>query len=138
MGTQARGRVAEGLNLLLVDDDPFLLGAMRRWAERAGHRVTTCTRGMQAIDAARGKHFDAIICDVVMPDVDGVTVLRRLRRCGDDTPVVLMSGEAPSFRAIEGIECGAVCYVTKPVALDLIEEVLERVAATPQVKSLAV
>jgi len=100
---------------------------MRRIVEGMGHAVTTCDGAEQALERAEEGSFDVILCDIFMPDSDGVTLLRSLRRRGDDTPVILMSGVADPLKPIEGIESGACCFITKPVTADLLESTLERV-----------
>ncbi len=125
------------LTLLLVDDDPQLLRALCRWMKRMGHDVTACSSAVAAIEQVEQQRFDAILSDIVMPDCDGVELLSRLRRHGDLTPIVLMSGGAEMQRTIEGIAQDAVCFITKPVAPDLIEDVLTRLATPPETRDSA-
>ena len=113
--------------MLIVDDDPTLRRGMQRTVERIGYAVTTCSGAEQALQHASRERFAVIVCDIFMPGTDGVSLLRQLRRQGDQTPVVLMSGVADAVKPIQGIENGAFCFITKPVTTELLESTLSRI-----------
>ncbi len=102
---------------------------MRRVVESMGYAVTTCNGATQALQRVSERSFDAILCDIFMPDSDGVSLLKRLRREGDETPFILMSGVADPLKPVEGINQGACCFITKPVTADVLESTLGRVVA---------
>jgi two-component system nitrogen regulation response regulator NtrX len=91
-----------------------------------GYAATTCQGAEEALEQTAECRFDVILCDIFMPGSDGVTLLRSLRKQGDQTPFILMSGVADPVKPIEGIENGALCFITKPVTADLLESTLAR------------
>lgn len=100
--------------ILVVDDDPEIAGLLRRYLERAGYSVVTTERGQEALELAAREAFDLITLDVLLPDIDGMTVLERLRAspATAHTPVLLVS-VLPQER--DGMVLRAVDYLTKPV-----------------------
>ena len=82
--------------VLIVDDEPVVRRALQRILERDGHQVTLAERGQEAIDlyADRWRDLDVVVLDVMMPDVDGREVLRRMREVNPDVRAILSSGYA--------------------------------------------
>lgn len=117
--------------VLLVDDDAEVRRATQRALEQMGCTVTTCSGGEQAIRAVALEDFDAILCDIFMPGLDGVELMRRLRASGVRVPFILMSGVADPLKPVEGIAHGACCFVTKPVPLDVLEATLAKLVKAP-------
>ena len=102
------------MRLLLVDDDAALLESLAIVLRAEQHDVTTVAAGRAALEAAERERFDAIVCDVNLPDIDGFTVCRRLRARGDATPLVLLTSRDSDIDEALGLELGADDYVTKP------------------------
>ena len=98
----------------MVDDDAALVDTLRLVLEAEGHGVAAATGGRAALEAAERERFDAIVCDVNMPDLDGFTVCRKLRARGDATPLVLLTSRDSEIDEALGLELGADDYVTKP------------------------
>ncbi len=112
--------------IVVVDDDEALRSAVRRALRLEGYDVEVVGDGAQALDQLGGLRADLVVLDVLMPVVDGVTVCRRLRESGDDTPVLMMTARDAVSDRVVGLDAGADDYLTKPFAL---EELLARVRA---------
>lgn len=105
------------LELLLVDDKPYILSALSLSLEDSGHQVTTALGGQNALDVLYQKPFDLVITDLNMPVVDGITVLRRTKGIGSNTKVIIMTGSVlpPStLRLVFGEANG---FLPKPFSL---------------------
>src|SRR5262245_53526182 len=95
MATTFNGEAgASGLDILLVDDEPELRDLLGDVLTDAGHRVVVAGDGAEALSQTTAKVFDAVVCDVRMPKVDGLTLFRRLRREAPNTNVILMTAYA--------------------------------------------
>jgi DNA-binding response OmpR family regulator len=112
--------------VLLVDDDRTLLSVLSMAFEDAGHRVLTAADGPSGLARAREDAPDAIVCDVVMPGLDGFSVCRRLREAGIAVPFVLLTSRDDELDEALGLELGADDYVAKPFSTRVL---LLRVAA---------
>jgi diguanylate cyclase (GGDEF)-like protein len=103
--------------LLLVDDEPLNRDALQRLLSRAGYRVLTAENGAQALDIAAADRVDLVLLDVMMPGMDGIETLRRLResRSISELPVIMVTAKDGSQDVVEALDAGANDYVTKPV-----------------------
>ena len=99
--------------ILIADDEPNIVTLISRYAEREGWEVTAVSEGRQAIEACRNNHFDVIILDVMMPEIDGFTACRKIREFSD-TPVIMLSARGTEYDKLHGFEVGVDDYVTKP------------------------
>jgi two-component system KDP operon response regulator KdpE len=111
--------------VLVVDDEPQILRAMRVNLTARAYEVATAATGRQAIDAAARELPDLIVLDLGLPDIDGVDVIRAIR-AWSTTPIVILSGRLSSGEKIRALDAGADDYVTKPFNVD---ELLARVRA---------
>jgi DNA-binding NtrC family response regulator len=102
------------LDVLVADDDRNVLESVSRALIEAGHRVTEAADGGQAAELLSLHAFDLAICDVQMPKLGGLTLLRRIRREAPGTAVVIMTAYAKIPDVVESLRDGAVDYVTKP------------------------
>jgi len=101
--------------VLIVDDEPGILRAFRRTLERAGYTVTTADEAESALEMVRQFPFDLVLSDISMPGMDGISMLREIRRHNLDVPVVLVTGAPSVGSAVDAIELGALKYLLKPV-----------------------
>lgn len=118
-------RVMEA-SLLVVDDEPNILDLLAVSLRFAGFDVVTAASGAQALRAASEHSFDLAVLDVMMPDMDGFTVLRRLRATGSHIPVVFLTAKDDTEEKVKGLTAGGDDYITKPFSL---EEVVARIRA---------
>jgi DNA-binding response OmpR family regulator len=112
--------------ILIVDDDPAITTLLKLAFELEGHLVMTASTGAEALDLARQVHPAAMVVDIMMPEMDGLELVRRLRDnpMTSEIPVVCLSGKALSSDIDAGLAAGADDYITKPVnPRDLVERV---------------
>jgi two-component system, OmpR family, response regulator MprA len=106
-----------GARVLVVDDDPDVRDAVETALELEGHRVTTAQDGLAALRRLGQTEFDAMVLDVLMPNLDGFEVCRRLRTSGNRTPVLILTARDSEEDTIRGLDLGADDYLVKPFAL---------------------
>jgi two-component system OmpR family response regulator/two-component system copper resistance phosphate regulon response regulator CusR len=114
------------MELLLVEDDKTLGAAIDRGLREAGHETTWARNGARGLDLARGQQFDAVILDIMLPDLGGLQVLQALRREGIQTPVLILTALGSVDDRVHGLERGADDYLVKPFAFP---ELLARLSA---------
>ena len=117
--TALRATRSNGLSfeILLVDDEPFILSPLSLCLEDSSHRVTTALGGQNALDLLRGKPFDLVITDLQMPGVDGITLLRTAKEIRSNTKVIIMTGSVLSASARRLISREADGFLDKPFSL---------------------
>lgn len=106
--------------LCLVEDDPVMGESLRERLELEGYTVTWIERGRAALDLLRSREFDALICDVRLPDMHGDELFRTLEACPGHAPppTLFITGYGTIEHAVELLKLGAMDYVTKPLDLD--------------------
>jgi len=102
------------MRILLVEDDRQLRASMARGLREAAHAVEQATTGAQAIDMAAANPFDAMILDVRLPDIDGLSVCQAVRSGGNRLPILMLTALDGVDQRIAGLDAGADDYVTKP------------------------
>jgi two-component system, OmpR family, KDP operon response regulator KdpE len=111
--------------VLIVDDEPQILRALRINLTARQYEVVTAADGGSALRAATEEHPDLVVLDLGLPDIDGVQVIRSLRGW-TPVPIVVLSGRAGSKEKVDALDAGADDYVTKPFSVD---ELLARIRA---------
>src|SRR5215218_9832893 len=114
------------MRILVVDDEPAVREAIDRALRLDGYRTELAPDGSAALQQLAAVPPDAIVLDVLMPDVDGLEVCRRLRAAGDRTPVLMLTARDAIADRVKGLDAGADDYLVKPFAL---EELLARLRA---------
>lgn len=99
--------------VLLVDDDPSLREVVRYALDRAGYEVVEASDGRQALERFQRQEVDLVVLDVLMPEMDGITVCQELRK-RSQVPIVFLSSRAEEVDRILGLEMGGDDYLTKP------------------------
>ena len=107
----------EQATLLLVDDDAMNRDALSRRLTRAGYAVLTAENGLSALNMVAAHHVDLVLLDVMMPDISGIEVLRRIRetRPISDLPIIMVTAKDGPHDTVEALDLGANDYVTKPI-----------------------
>jgi two-component system, OmpR family, response regulator MprA len=115
------------MRIMVVDDERAVRESLRRALELEGYQIDLAENGDQALEQLEGgAQPDALVLDVLMPGVDGLEVCKRLRRSGNQLPVLMLTARAEVENRVAGLDAGADDYVTKPFAL---EELLARLRA---------
>jgi DNA-binding response OmpR family regulator len=100
--------------LLLVEDEPRVRRALRLTLEDEGYQIVEAGTGDAGLAALRGNQIDVVLLDVMLPDTDGFSVCRAMRRTSD-VPVIMVTARTDSHDVVAGLEAGADDYVTKPL-----------------------
>ena len=100
-------------HLLIVDDESRIRSIIRKYAEFEGHTVTEAGDGMEAVMLCRKNTYDLIIMDIMMPELDGFSACREIRKV-TDTPIIMLSARGEEYDKINGFEVGVDDYVVKP------------------------
>lgn len=103
--------------VLVVDDEPAVRRALERALRLDNYEVQLAADGEQALDALADRPADAVILDILMPKLDGLEVVRRMRTAGDHTPVLMLTARDAIDNRVEGLDVGADDYLVKPFAL---------------------
>ncbi len=103
--------------ILLVEDDPALLAGMLLNLQTEGYLITAAPRGKLALTQCESRKFDLIILDLMLPDIDGIEIIRTLRARGDQTPILILSAVGDLDMKVLGLQAGADDYMTKPFEL---------------------
>lgn len=100
-------------HILVVDDEARIRTLIRKYAEFEGHQVTEAVDGMEAVLACRANTYDLIIMDIMMPELDGFSACREIRKISQ-TPIIMLSARGEEYDRINGFEVGIDDYVVKP------------------------
>ena len=116
--------------ILVVDDEKNIRELIRKYAVFEGYDVDEACNGMEAIDKCRQGAYDIVIMDVMMPELDGFSACREIRKTSN-TPIIMLSARGEEYDKINGFECGADDYVVKPFSprelMLRVEAVMKRV-----------
>ena len=100
-------------HILIVDDEEQIRNLIKKYAIFEGYQVSEAVDGMEAVEICRRQKFDLIIMDVMMPELDGFSACREIRKTSD-TPVLMLSARGEEYDRIHGFEIGGDDYVVKP------------------------
>lgn len=110
---------------MICDDEARLRSVIKRYAQFEGHEVTEASDGLEAVEACRKESFDIIIMDIMMPELDGFSSVKEIRK-SSDIPVLMLSARGEEYDKVLGFELGVDDYVVKPFSS---KEVMLRVNA---------
>ena len=123
-------------HILVVDDEARIRTLIRKYAEFEGHQVTEAVDGMEAVLACRANTYDLIIMDIMMPELDGFSACREIRKI-TQTPIIMLSARGEEYDRINGFEVGIDDYVTKPFSpkelMLRVDAIMKRVKPTVSV-----
>lgn len=114
------------MRLLVAEDNAHLLKSLVFLLKREGHTVDGVTNGLDALRYIEASDYDGLVLDIMMPEVNGLEVLRRIRAKGINCPALLLTALSEVSSRVEGLDAGADDYLSKPFA---VEELLARVRA---------
>ena len=114
------------MRILIAEDDPKLLKSLVHIFELNNYAVDGVDNGVDAFDFAFSGEYDGLILDIMMPGIDGVTLLKKLRSIGITTPALFLTAKTEIYQKIEGLDAGADDYLPKPFSTG---ELLARVRA---------
>jgi DNA-binding response OmpR family regulator len=121
--------------ILMVEDDAVIREATQLTLERHGYDVTTAEDGLEAIESFEKIHPDAVMLDIMLPGLDGISVCRRIRETST-VPIVMVSARGDALDVVLGLEAGADDYVTKPfdtqVLVARLRAVMRRAVSDPE------
>jgi DNA-binding response OmpR family regulator len=105
------------MRLLIAEDEEQLSRAVAAVLTHTGYQVDTAANGAEAVELASENAYDCMIFDIMMPVMDGIEALSKIREKGDITPVILLTAKAEVEDRIQGLDAGADDYLTKPFAM---------------------
>lgn len=121
-------------HILVVDDESRIRSIIRKYAEFDGHTVTEAGDGMEAVLLCRKNEYDLIIMDIMMPELDGFSACREIRKI-TQTPIIMLSARGEEYDRINGFEVGIDDYVIKPFSpkelMLRVEAIMKRVKTVP-------
>ena len=123
----------KSLEVMVIDDEPAIRQILTAYLSKAGYHVCQAQNGLQALERLSKGDIDVAICDIKMPDISGIELVRKARTAGLDTNFIMMTAFASVDTAIEAIQAGASDYMIKPVRN---EEVLHRILKVGDVRGL--
>jgi len=125
-GVGAGASVGEGNSrrILIIDDDPHFLRVLQRILSGEKFVVTATSNPCDAIGLLRSGNFDLIICDLRMPDCDGLNLLQAIRNTGDEIPVIILTAYGEVDTYLEAMNAGATEYLNKPIKSDELVQVV--------------
>ena len=118
----------EPLTILLVDDEELLVKSCSRLLEQEGYQVVTAYRGRDALELARRHRPDIVLADLMLPDMDGMELLREVRQLDPQALVIMITGFATVDSSIEAIRAGAYDYIPKPFTATQLQILVGRAA----------
>ena len=121
------------MQILIVDDDRKLARLLKKGLDEQSHSVTVAFDGAEGLEAAQYGEFDVLVLDVMLPGVDGFSIVRRLRAAGSTTPILLLTARDAAEDVVVGLDAGADDYLTKPFSFKIL---LARLRALSRRKSV--
>ena len=112
--------------ILIVDDEQQILVALQETLKRKGYTVSTAGSAVEALRSLEKKFYRAVLTDVRMPELDGMELLKEVKRLSPGTPVILLTGHGTVDHAVEALKQGAFDYLMKPFSAEQLTEVMER------------
>ncbi len=113
-------------NICVVDDKELLRKSLSAALAREDHQVTTFADPLEALVEIKTQCFEVVLCDLKMPRMDGLALIREVRTAGIDTPIIMMTAFATVSTAVEAMKLGAFDYIQKPFEADAVAALIER------------
>ena len=120
------------MKILVVDDEIRIARAIKQGLEQEGYAVDMAHDGEDGYNSARADEYDVIVLDVMMPEMNGFEVARKLRADGDKTPILMLTAKDQSRDIVEGLDSGADDYLAKPFSFDVLTARVRALLRRPQ------
>lgn len=114
------------MRILIIEDEKSLVHILKKGLEEEGYAVDVAYNGEEGLYLAENEPFDLIILDIMLPIIDGITLLKKIRKSGITTPVLMLTAKDSTMDKVKGLDSGADDYLTKPFSF---EELLARIRA---------
>ena len=121
------------MRILIVEDDRRLARQLKKGLDEQGHSATLAFDGIEGLEAAQLSEFDVLVLDVMLPGLDGLTIVRRLRQNRIGTPILLLTARDTPDDVISGLDAGADDYLTKPFSFKILVARLRALSRRKQV-----
>jgi DNA-binding response OmpR family regulator len=108
------------MQILVVEDEKRMADLLKRGLTEEGHNVVLARDGATGFETARSTRFDVIVLDMMLPQMDGLTVARRLRAARNQTPILVLTAKDAAADIIRGLDAGADDYLTKPFSFEIL------------------
>lgn len=106
------------MKILFAEDETDLREVVTDYLEYQGHHVSAAVNGREALEKAGADIYDAIVMDIMMPEMDGLTAMKKIRETGNMTPAIFLTARSEVSDRVEGLDAGADDYLTKPFAME--------------------
>ena len=114
-------------HILIIDDEAPMRHMLRMVLERDGYTISEATSGRQGLDRLQSGHYSLVLCDIRMPEMDGLVFLRELSRKFPSTSVIMITAYGGVESYLEAMNLGAYEYLHKPVRLDELRSVMKKI-----------
>lgn len=121
------------MHILVVEDDRKLAQQLKKGLDEEGHPTSIVFDGKEGLDTATTMEFDVLVLDVMLPCLDGLTLVRRLRHAGITTPILMLTARDSNEDVVTGLDAGADDYLTKPFSFRVLLARLRALARRRQV-----
>ena len=123
------------MNTLIVDDEKIVIDGLKRFLKKLGHTVVSSSNGLDALKKFHDNNFDLVITDIKMPDMDGLELLRRIKKVEKaPTDVVIITGFGDMENTLKALKYGAYDYLQKPVDVRELAIIIERCREYRQIR----
>jgi DNA-binding response OmpR family regulator len=123
------------MRILIVEDDRKLARQLQKGLVEQGHTVTLAFEGHEGLLSAQSEPFDVFVLDVMLPGIDGFSLVRRLRGAGSSTPILLLTARDTAEDIVMGLDAGADDYLTKPFSFKVLLARLRALSRRKQVEA---
>jgi two-component system NtrC family response regulator len=126
MKLPAKGGIMKTLSILVIDDESVICDACRLVLGEKGHAVDHCLNGRNGLSAIERGWYDLILLDMKLPDIDGMEILKTVRKKSHAPGVIVMTGYSTMSNALQAMKLGAIDYLAKPFTDDELLEAVEK------------
>jgi two-component system, NtrC family, response regulator HydG len=121
--------------ILIIDDDHYIVNLLDNFFRRDGYQTHVLTKGKPALKMIQSEKIDVVLCDIRLPDINGVELLKMLRQLAPGVPVIMMTAYAGIRAAVDSIKSGAFDYVAKPILPEEIISIVKKAIRKKQAPS---